>query len=77
METVKFSISASHVRSPGTGTAIVSIIIPLNVTNGLAAANGLCSRVARFFLVKYTNTGENAPNCYKIRQMSIKYIKWP
>jgi hypothetical protein len=31
-------------------------------------------RVARFFLAKYTKTGENIPNYRKIYQMSIKYI---
>jgi hypothetical protein len=30
------------------------------------------SRGARFFLVKYTNTGKNIPNSHKIYQMAIK-----
>jgi hypothetical protein len=37
----------------------------------------LGSRVARFFLVQYTKTGENIPNDYKIYQMAIRYSQWP
>jgi hypothetical protein len=43
------------------------------------------SRVARFFSVKYTNTGKNIPqkhkiyvrNGHKIYQIAVKYTKWP
>jgi hypothetical protein len=34
------------------------------------------SRVARFFLVQFTNTVGNVSNNHKIYQISIKYIKW-
>jgi hypothetical protein len=36
----------------------------------------MTSRVAKFFLVQYTNTGENITNYHKRYQTSIKYIKW-
>jgi hypothetical protein len=48
------------------------------------------TRVARFFMVKYTKIGNNKPNCYKINkwplnlpnghkmyEMAIKCTKWP
>jgi hypothetical protein len=34
-------------------------------------------RVARFFLLQNTKTGENVPNYHKLYQMSIKYNKRP
>jgi hypothetical protein len=34
-------------------------------------------RVARFFLVQHTKTGENIPNNHKIYQMARKYTRWP
>jgi hypothetical protein len=37
----------------------------------------LGSRVARFFMVQHTKTGENIPNNHKIYQMAIKYAKRP
>jgi hypothetical protein len=32
----------------------------------------LCTRVARFFLVQHTKTGENIPNYHKVYQMAVK-----
>jgi hypothetical protein len=34
-------------------------------------------RVARFFLVQKTKTGENLPEDHKIYQMAKNYTKWP
>jgi hypothetical protein len=35
------------------------------------------TRVARFFLVQNTKTGENIPNLHELYQISIKYNKRP
>jgi hypothetical protein len=46
-------------------------------------SDGFKTRVARFFLLHDTKTGEiyqmntNVPNGHKISQMSVKYSKWP
>jgi hypothetical protein len=34
------------------------------------------ARIARFFLVQRTKTGENIPNNHKIYHMTTKYTKW-
>jgi hypothetical protein len=34
------------------------------------------ARVARFFLVQLTKTGENIPNDHKIYQMAVKHFQW-
>jgi hypothetical protein len=43
--------------------------------NFTSAAQLTPNRVARFFLVHDTKTGENAPNEHKMCQMVIKYPK--
>jgi hypothetical protein len=35
------------------------------------------ARVARNYVAKYTKTGKNMPNDFKIYQMTSKYTKWP
>jgi hypothetical protein len=35
------------------------------------------TRVARFFVVKIYQNGENMPNDHKIYQSAMKYTKWP
>jgi hypothetical protein len=37
----------------------------------------LIRRVAIFFLVQNTKTGENIPNDHKIYQMALKFFQWP
>jgi hypothetical protein len=39
----------------------------------LGIGMGILVRVARFFLLQHTKTGENIPNYHKIYQTAIKY----
>jgi hypothetical protein len=45
--------------------------------NALLFKREIASKVARFFLVQNTKTGENIPNYHELYQMSIKYNKRP
>jgi hypothetical protein len=56
---------------PAIGTTDSSDVLPTRKT----VSSRRPTRVARYFLAQFTNTGQNIPNYHKIYQMSIKYTK--
>jgi hypothetical protein len=68
---LKFMYKTTH-----PGMKLATRLRNLVLETGLRARDSLCYRVARFFLVQNTKTGENIPNYHKLYQMAIKYFQW-
>jgi hypothetical protein len=51
----------------------MQVILPPTLQSLFCFLDLVTSRVARYFLVQYTNVGKYIPNYHKIYQMSIKY----